>query len=80
MTHEKPAPAGATKIVPAVPRIDQVSDTAPPWTVPEDPDSAAISQGELVVPMTSPSRLAEVSTTDAPRLEQKDVERQAVTG
>jgi len=70
----KPARAGSIRIVPAVPHIDQVGDTAPPWTVPEDHDPEAVSQGELVVPMTSPSRLAEVSTTDAPRLEQKDGE------
>jgi len=58
---------GVTPIVPVVPHVDQVTETAPPWTVPEPYDDSAIQQPELVAPMTSPCRLAEISNTSAPR-------------
>ena len=56
-----------TRIVPAVPHIDQVDEKAPPWTIPEDHDPEAVELVDPVVPMTSVSRLAEVRDTDAPR-------------
>jgi len=54
-------------IVPAEPHVDPDGVTAPPWTVPDPYDSAAVEQPELVAPMKSPRKLAEVSRTSAPR-------------
>ena len=76
--HHPSSPGHATysgrdgiAVAPAVPHIDEVTQTTPPWTVPEPYDEAAVSRSELVAPMESPCKLAEVSGTDAPRLVKK---------
>jgi hypothetical protein len=58
-------------VVPSVPQVDEVPRATPPWTVPEPYDEAMVRRPELVAPMKSPCRLAEVSGTDAPRLVRK---------
>ena len=54
---------GAFGIVPAVPHIDHVTDTAPPWTVPDAHDYLAARHLELVVPLERPRGRHEASST-----------------
>jgi hypothetical protein len=71
--HPQPKPLhaerpddGAAAVVSVVPHVDEVAETAPPWTTPHVVDEGA-APPELVAPMKDPCRLADVSGTSAPR-------------